>query len=230
MPRSLRSRPLSRVEAQRMQGAQARAGSLERAWVALGKVIGGVWQTIRNIGRDDLAFRLSKTTDEDRIGNEWRELGDLGTLDQVLASGDVDNDTKNRIRTLRQEQAALQREANAEQAKAQAQAAVQAKQTAGINALGRAREALGQDRAVAKAQELKQLTSDIAVLRATGVKTVEGIPVESLRAQASRADRRAVQGTEGTACAEAEADRRRACARGRRTGTGVAASRDRAAG
>lgn len=170
----------SRVEAQRMQEAQARAGSLERAWVALGKVIGGVWQTIRNIGRDDLAFRLSKTTDElNRIGNEWRELGGLGTLDQVLASGDVDNDTKNRIRTLRQEQAALQREANAEQAKAQAQAAVQAKQTAGINALGRAREALGQDRAVAKAQELKQLTSDIAVLRATGVKTVEGIPVES---------------------------------------------------
>ena len=168
----------ARVHEQRVQEAYARAGSLERAWINLGKVIGGVWNTIRNIGRDDLAFRLSKTTDElDRIGNEWRELGGLNSLDAVLASREVDAGTKNRIRALRQEQAALQREASAEQAKADAQVATQAKQTAAINALGRAQAALGQDRAVAKAQQLRALERDIAALRAGGVKDVDGVPL-----------------------------------------------------
>ena len=166
----------ARVHEQRVQEAYARAGSLERAWIALGKVIGGVWQTIRNIGRDDLAFRLKKTTDElDRIGNEWRELGGINSLDAVLASTEVDADTKQRIRALRQEQATLQREANAEQAKADAQAATQAKQTNAINALGRAQAALGQDRAVAKAQQLRELERDIAALRAGGVTQVERV-------------------------------------------------------
>ncbi len=170
----------ARVHEQRVQEAYARAGSLERAWVNLGKVIGGVWQAIKNIGRDDLAFRLSKTTDElNRIGNEWRELGGINSLDAVLASTDVDTGTKDRIRALRQEQATLQREANAETAKAGAQAATQAKQTNAINALGRAQAALGQDRAVAKAQQLKQLERDIAALRAGGVKTVEGIGIDA---------------------------------------------------
>ena len=168
----------ARVHEQRVQEAYARAGSLERAWSNLGKVIGGVWNTIRNIGRDDLAFRLSKTTDElDRIGNEWRELGGLNSLDAVLASPEVDAGTKNRIRALRQEQATLQREANAEQAKADAQTAAQAKQTAAINALGRAQAALGQDRAIAKAQQLRALERDIAALRAGGVKDVDGVPL-----------------------------------------------------
>lgn len=166
----------AQVHEQRVQEAYARAGSLERAWIALGKVIGGVWQTIRNIGRDDLAFRLAKTTDElDRIGNEWRELGGINSLDAVLASPEVDADTKQRIRSLRQEQATLQREANAEQARADAQAATQAKQTNAINALGRAQAALGQDRAVAKAQQLRELERDIAALRAGGVAQVEGV-------------------------------------------------------
>lgn len=170
----------ARVGEQRMQEATARAGSLERAWIALGKIIGGVWNTIKNIGRDDLAFRLSKTTDElDRIGNEWKQLGGINSLDAVLASRDVDAGTKDRIRALRQEQAALQREANAEQAKAGAQQAVQAKQTAAANALGRAREALGQDRALQKGQALKQLAADIAILRGSGVKTVEGLTVDA---------------------------------------------------
>ena len=170
----------ARVHEQRVQEAYARAGSLERAWIALGRVIGGVWQTIKNIGRDDLAFRLSKTTDElNRIGNEWRELGGLNSLDAVLASADVDAGTKQRIRALRQEQAALLREANAEQATADAQAATQAKQTNAINALGRAQAALGQDRAVAKAQQLRALERDIAALRAGGVKTVEGIGIDA---------------------------------------------------
>ncbi len=166
----------SRVEAQRMQEAYARAGSLERAWINLGKVIGGVWNTIRNIGRDDAAFRLAKTTDElNRIGNEWKQLGGLNSLDAVLASAEVDAGTKQRIRALRQEQANLQREANAEQAKADAQAATQARQTNAINALGRAQAALGQDRAVAKAQQLRDLERDIAALRAGGVTQVEGV-------------------------------------------------------
>ncbi len=166
----------SRVETQRMQEAYAHAGSLERAWINLGKVIGGVWNTIRNIGRDDAAFRLAKTTDElARIGNEWRQLGGLNSLDAVLASGDVDAATKQRIRALRQEQATLQREANAGQAKADAQAAVQAQQSNAIAALGRAQEALGQDRAVRKAQQLRALERDIAALRAGGVTQVEGV-------------------------------------------------------
>jgi len=173
----------ARVHEQRVQEAYARAGSLERAWINVGKVIGGVWQTIRNIGRDDLAFRLSKTTDElDRIGNEWRELGGLNSLDAVLASADVDAGTKQRIRALRQEQATLQREANAEQAKADAQAASQAKQTNAINALGRAQAALGQDRAIAKAQQLRALERDIAALRAGGVTQVEGVSLAAFEA------------------------------------------------
>ena len=169
----------SRVEAQRMQEATAHAGSLERAWINLGKVIGGVWNTIRNIGRDDLAFRLSKTTDElNRIGNEWKQLGGLNSLDAVLASGEVDAGTKQRIRALRQEQATLQREANAEQAKASAQQSAQATQRNAIAALGRAQESLGQDHAIAKAQQLRALERDIAALRAGGVKDVDGVSLE----------------------------------------------------
>ena len=170
----------SRVEAQRMQEAYVRAGSLERAWINLGKVIGGVWNTIRNIGRDDLAFRLAKTTDElNRIGNEWKQLGGLNSLDAVLASGDVDAGTKQRIRALRQEQVTLQREANAEQKKADAQSAAQAQQRNTIAALGRAQEAVGQDRAVQKAQQLKQLAADVALFRSKGIGVVEGLSVDA---------------------------------------------------
>jgi phage-related minor tail protein len=173
----------ARVHEQRVQEAYARAGALERAWINVGKVIGGVWNTIRNIGRDDVAFRLSKTTDElERIGNEWRELGGLKSLDAVLASAEVDAGTKNRIRALRQEQAALQREANAEQAKADAQAEQQARQTAAIGALDRAQAALGQDRAIAKAQQLRALERDIAALRAGGVQDVDGMPLAKFEA------------------------------------------------
>ena len=178
----------ARVHEQRVQEAYARAGSLERAWINVGKVVSGVWNAIRNIGRDDPAYRLATVTRQlQELGNEWRELGGIATLDQVLTSADVDADTKQRIRALRQEQATLQREANAEQTKADAQAATQAKQTNAINALGRAQAALGQDRAVAKAQQLKQLERDIAALRAGGVKDVDGVALaafeKSRRAQ-----------------------------------------------
>jgi phage-related minor tail protein len=166
----------ARVHEQRVQEAYARAGSLERAWINVGKVIGGVWQAIRNIGRDDADFRLATVTRQlQELSNEWRELGGIKSLDAVLANPEVDAGTKQRIRALRQEQATLQREANAEQAKAEAQAATQAKQTNAINALGRAQAALGQDRAVAKAQQLRALERDIAALRAGGVTQVEGV-------------------------------------------------------
>ena len=166
----------ARVHEQRVQEAYARAGSLERAWINVGKVIGGVWQAIRNIGRDDADFRLATVTRQlQELSNEWRELGGIKSLDAALANPEVDAGTKQRIRALRQEQATLQREANAEQAKAEAQAATQAKQTNAINALGRAQAALGQDRAVAKAQQLRALERDIAALRAGGVTQVEGV-------------------------------------------------------
>lgn len=108
---------LAAVTAQRVEEMRAKAGTLERAWLNVSAAASQAWQRMKDAGREDNAYRLGKVSDDlKRIGTEWRELGGLDSLDKILASRDVDTGTKARIRALQQEQAQLQKKADAEQA------------------------------------------------------------------------------------------------------------------
>ncbi|MEI2428694.1 phage tail length tape measure family protein [Lysobacter yananisis] len=50
----------ARVHEARVKEARERAGSLERAWLAVRSAIGQAWQDLRNIGRDDAPFRMAE--------------------------------------------------------------------------------------------------------------------------------------------------------------------------
>lgn len=50
----------ARVHEARVKEARERAGSLERAWLAVKSAIGQAWQDLRNIGRDDAPFRMAE--------------------------------------------------------------------------------------------------------------------------------------------------------------------------
>ena len=114
---------LAAVTEQRVEEMRAKAGTLERAWNAVEFAISSAWQRLKDFGREDNAYKLGQVSEDlERIGNEYRELGGLPTLDKVLASPDVDDRTKARIRLLRQEQAELQKTADADQKAAAAKA------------------------------------------------------------------------------------------------------------
>lgn len=170
-----------RAHAQRVQEALEKAGFLERRWRDLAKVIAQTWQGIKDLGRDDAEFRARQLS---------REMADLDTRRRRILerTGGAPTDRYNRsllvgiereLLGLQDQYVSAQREILQAQTQADAQAKAQRVETNAISALGRAQAALGQDRAVAKAQQLKQLERDIAALRAGGVKTVEGVGLDA---------------------------------------------------
>ncbi len=170
-----------RVHAQRVQEALEKAGFLERRWRDLAKVIAQTWQGIKDLGRDDAEFRSRQLS---------REMADLDTRRRRILerTGGAPTDRYNRsllvgiereLLGLQDEYVSTQREILQAQTKADAQAKAQRVETNAINALGRAQAALGQDRAIGKAQQLRALERDIAALRAGGVKTVEGFGIDA---------------------------------------------------
>lgn len=51
---------LARVTDHRTQEMEARAGSLERAWKAVGDTVAGIWQGMKDLGRDDDEYLLAQ--------------------------------------------------------------------------------------------------------------------------------------------------------------------------
>jgi len=126
---------LAAVSAQRVEEMRAQAGTLERAWNAVEFAVASAWQRMKDVGRTDNAYRLAKVSEDlDRIGEEWRQLGGLDSLDKVLGSADVDAGTKERIRGLQQQRAELQKVADAEGAIAKQAAESRRIQDEGIKA------------------------------------------------------------------------------------------------
>lgn len=58
---------LSRVMAQRTQEMEGQAGSLERAWKSVGDTVSDVWQSMKNLGRDDNEYLLAQA--RERLAN-----------------------------------------------------------------------------------------------------------------------------------------------------------------
>jgi phage-related minor tail protein len=173
---------LAAVSEQRVAEMRDQAGSLERAWNAVEFAIKSAWQRLKDFGREDNAYRLAKVSEDlQRIGNEWRDLGGLDSLDKVLASGDVDAGTKARIRSLQQQQAALQKVADAEQAVANKQAESQQLQDSAVAGMKRVNDVL--DRGRSKAEQFRTEVSKLDEQFRTIRKAAEasGEPVDLLQ-------------------------------------------------
>ncbi len=169
-----------RVHEQRVQEAYARAGFLETRWRDLQKVIAQTWQGIKDLGRDDALYRAQQLSREmATLDAQRRRIVDSGRSRLNRFDARTVQGIQEKILTLQNEYVATQRELQRDQTKADAQAKAQRVQTNAIAAVGRAEAALGQNREIAKAQQLKQLTRDIAALRAAGVRDVEGVPVDT---------------------------------------------------
>lgn len=180
---------LAAVSEQRVGEMRAQAGTLERAWNAVEFAIKSAWQRLRDFGREDNAYRLAKVSEDlQRIGNEWRELGGLDSLDKVLASGDVDAGTKARIRSLQQQQAALQKVADAEQAAADKAADAQKLQDAAAVGIRRVTDVIdrGRDKASRLREEISKLDADFRQFRAAAEK--DGKPLDILQGVTFGAD------------------------------------------
>jgi phage-related minor tail protein len=160
---------LARVTAARVEEMREKAGTLERSWRLVGDAIGQAWQRLKDFGREDNAYKLAQVSDDlARIGEEYKQLGGLDSLDKVLASGDVEASTKARIRALQQEQNELKKKADAEQGVATAGAESQRIE----NAANKARAAIdarinaGLDNRGKRQQKLNELQREYNQLRA----------------------------------------------------------------
>lgn len=74
---------LARVTDQRTQEMEARAGWLERAWKAVGDTVAGVWQSMKDVGRDDDEYKLEQA--RQRLANVERSRGVAGVSGQRAA-------------------------------------------------------------------------------------------------------------------------------------------------
>lgn len=104
------------VHEQRVQEALKRAGSLERAWVAVKTSVLGAWQAMKDIGREDLEARLEVQTRGVAIA-----LQQLQQVKDDIASGYIPADKAQRALRIQQAQLdnarALHRELRVERGK-----------------------------------------------------------------------------------------------------------------
>lgn len=134
------------VHEQRVQEALERAGALERGWMSLKKTIASVWQSIKDIGRDDAEARLA--TARSTLAN-LRE-------GSVQARG---LSTPLQIRQQEQLVKSLEAEVAAAQKAAKAQGDRQAAQTAGVAASRDVNKLL--DEGASKAEKLGKATGEL---------------------------------------------------------------------
>lgn len=171
----------ARVHEQRVQEAYEKAGVLERRWIDVKNAVSGAWREILNVGRDDTQFRYLDTQRKLIAG-----AAELKRLRSV--SSDPERDQSIVVATQRQAELAkqyrqLQVEAGKERADAESKAAKQQLESNAIAAEGRQSAALGQDKAIGKAKELKQLERDIAALRAKGIEAVDGLSLADVESK-----------------------------------------------
>lgn len=163
---------------QRMEAVRENLGLVEKAWDNVARGAARARDAMLNIGREDtLAQQLENVSSR------------LASLDQarrqLLADGytagaenvaremlDLQNEYKRLSLLIKQE--------SEDAAKRKAE---QDRQDAAIAAQSRQQAALDQDKAIAKARELKQLEKDIAALRAAGRTSVDGLSLEDLERQ-----------------------------------------------
>ncbi len=165
---------------QRLNDVDAQLGWLEQAWNGVSGAAKWAWDAMLGIGRDDgVEGRLAKVQDELlRYETELRQIGGMDMDDP-----NVPEHYRARINELLQEELRLIDQVEAAQVEAATKATAAAEERAAIEAEGRQSAALGQDRALAKAAELKQLEADIAALRAKGITQVDGLGLDQLRAK-----------------------------------------------
>jgi phage-related minor tail protein len=151
---------------QRLDEVRANMGLLERAWHSITTAAGNAWDAMLNVGRtQSVADRIKA------IQEELRRI-DFGIPDPTIGDvyGGTHVDPTERRKRLEEELARLQAERQREeQAAAEKRARAEA-EAAAIAAQSRQAAALAQDRAIAKAQALKQLEEDMAAIRAAAAR------------------------------------------------------------
>lgn len=139
----------ARVHEQRVQEAERRAGDLEQAWHRVKAAVLGVWQDIKNAGRDDLEYQIQTLQDKIIQLNDYRRQGGLVSPERV----------KEGIRVLQGQLAVLQQRKTAADAASAAEANHQRADEARV-ALDRQMETI--DRRAAKQAELNRLAQQYA--------------------------------------------------------------------
>lgn len=143
----------AQVHEQRVREAEERAGTLERTWRELKKTIAGVWQDLKNLGRDDLEHQIDVLQDRIIQLNTYRRS----------AAGAFKAQAEDGIKVLQQELAVLQQRKAAADAAVQSDARHQAAEDARV-ALSRQMESI--DKRVAMQAELNKLAQQYAKIMA----------------------------------------------------------------
>lgn len=170
---------------ERLGSVQERVGLLEKAWRGLSNTVGGAWESLKSIGRDQSAGERIANLTQELEGYE-RVINSITgeSLAEGLNNPRIDQGWKMRIRRIQEELSGLREVAGAEQEAAEEAAARQRIQDAGVNA----QEALGQqiiqaDRLLAKKRDELALEQKIAALRAAGIANLEGMPLDQAAAK-----------------------------------------------
>lgn len=112
------------VHEQRVQEAEARAGSLERAWHSLGNTIAGIWNDLKDIGRTDAEYQVRVAQEAlNNLQDPTRQAHGFGPSPEQL------NQAREALRL-------AQERATQEQNAARVKAALQANEDYLLNAAG----------------------------------------------------------------------------------------------
>lgn len=168
---------LAKTQLERLEDVRSKAGYVEKAWTGIKNRVLEVWNVMKQIGAPDTAQREFDRNEQELARlQQYIQLNarDRGTVVTLQAE----------VVRLTARQAELTAQITKEQRAAAAEEQQQKAQTETIEAQRRQADALGQDRAIAKARELKQLERDIAKLRAGGAGSgVEGVSIDQLESK-----------------------------------------------
>lgn len=167
---------------QRLQEIDQNLGIVERAWHYVKIGAKTAWDEMLGIGRS--------ATLEEQLADASREIATLSERRRKLieqGSGNAFSDTvanalERQILAAQDRYKEISRQIGAEREEAAERAAAAEIERAAIAATERQAAGLAQDRAIAKAQELKKLEADMAALRAGGIEEVDGLSLAALEA------------------------------------------------
>lgn len=168
---------LARDTDEKLRKVREELSWLELAWEGLGNVAKWAWDEMMGLGR--------KTPTEQLLEEARRALAELdaGGSGRMATEYGLSLGSSAAREKLLAEIARLEDKVAGERAEAEAKAAGKAAERAAIEAEARQSAAVAQDRAIAKAKELKQLEEDMAALRARNITEVEGMSLADLAAK-----------------------------------------------